>query len=321
LKTRTPIAGWTIGLLAGCGVLSCNHPTLIVENSLIRDNKDTALVGYVHRKSMFPFMQELKGVPVEFAVDRRDFGRAQTDSEGKAELSVALPDAGATVITARAKIDDQDLGASAKAFHWRPERVILVVDIDHTISRSDVRNALFKLKERTLRPVEGARETLTTLAERFELLYLTARPRRTLETTRKWLQENGFPQGPVFTAPDVSSSLQAADFKQDLISGLQKDWPNILIGIGDRASDAEAYDNCGMLTILVRTAAGESSDSRAILMPSWYNLSRFFDANQKELADGVALRDILDGRKMLRLPLSAVHERPPSKSIEPPTPE
>lgn len=319
LKKRTPIVGWTTVLLACSGVPSCNRPTLIVENSLIRDNQDTALVGYVHRKPMFPFLQDVKGVSVEFAMDRRDLGRTQTDSDGKAELSAALPETGDTVIGARAKIDQQDLAASAKAFRWRPERVILVVDIDHTISRSDVGNWLFKIREQTLCPVEGSMEALTTLAERFEILYLTARPRGTLEATRKWLQENGFPQGPVFTAPDVSAGLRATSFKQNMIAGLQKDWPNILIGIGDRASDAQAYGNCGMLTILVRPAAGESGDGHAILMPSWYSLSRFFDANQKDLADDVALRDVLAGRKMLSLPLIAVDERPPSESVEPPT--
>lgn len=309
MHDRGRVLAWTALFLACCGVPSCSPPTLMVENSVVQSNRNTEIVGYVHRKPMFPFLQDVKGESVTFTVDRQDVGLAMTDDDGKAELAGGIPPSDETTVSARAKVGLHDLHASATAFHWRPDRVIIVVDIDNTIYHSDDIKAFIKTEEPKLRPIKDSRETLTRLAERYEILYVTARPRRLLEGTRKTLQDDGFPLGPVFTSAGVTANLQIVKSKRDNIMRVKKDWPNVLIGIGNRATDAEAYGECGMLAIIVRPEAEESHRSHAVFMPTWENIARFFEANNEELSNAAPLNSVIAGRTLLKLPVIALNDR------------
>ena len=59
-------------------------------------------------------------------------------------------------------------------------------------------------------PFEGAAERLRAFVKNgFEIVYLTARPKKAKKVTREWLKKNGFPKGKI-----VFSNNKPEDFKR-----------------------------------------------------------------------------------------------------------
>jgi hypothetical protein len=274
---------------------------LIVRNSVAGPDGHSAVGAYVHRKPLFPFLQDVAGQEVKFLINDKPIGRARTDKNGMAEMPAVLgPDD--HIVAAETKIDFKTLRASAEAFHWDSKRVILVIDIDNTICYSEV-SKIFGFRKPTLLPIEDSKETLVRLAERFQILYVTARPRRVLEESRAWLEKNGYPRGPVLTSPGVTENIHIAEHKQASIMSIKKDWPTVLIGIGNKASDAKAYGRCKMLSIIVRPQKEEEHGNHSIFMPSWLVIAKFFEANLETLADVEKLEALITGGQELKLPV------------------
>jgi uncharacterized protein DUF2183 len=280
----------------------CNPPMLLVRNSVAGPDGTTSVGGYVHRKLLFPFIQDVEEREVEFFVNNRSIGRATTDKHGTAEMPAVL-DKDDCVVVAQAKVAGKRLRASAEVFHWDPQKVILVIDIDNTISYSEI-SKVFGGRKPTLIPIEDSKETLVRLAQRFQILYVTARPRRVLEESRMWLKENGYPDGPVLTSPGVTDNIHIAEQKQANIRKIKKDWPKVLIGIGNKASDGKAYGRCKMLSIIVHPQKEEDHSNHSIFMPSWLAISKFFEANLDTLADSERLETVIAGGQELKLPVS-----------------
>src|SRR5262245_24824427 len=210
-RNRKRLPQWATILFVAAS-LGCNPPMLLVRNSVAGPDGNTSVAGYVHRKPLFPFLQDVEKKEVEFLINNRSIGRARTDKHGTAEMPVVLG-SDDRVVMAQARVDGNMLIASAEAFHWDPQKVILVIDIDNTISYSEV-SRVIGFRRPTLEPIEDSQETLTRLAERFQILYVTARPRRVLEESRAWLKEHCYPAGPVLTSPGVTENIHIAEHKQ-----------------------------------------------------------------------------------------------------------
>jgi phosphatidate phosphatase PAH1 len=82
-------------------------------------------------------------------------------------------------------------------------------------------------------------------------MYLTARPEWLMGRTREFLDTNGFPHGIVHTTLSLTGATgaPAATFKTDELAlvaskGMVPAW-----AIGNTATDAEAYDNAGVMPI------------------------------------------------------------------------
>ncbi len=212
-------------------------------------------------------------------------------------------------LEARTKLDGRTIYASADYYRWQPDRNIIAVDIDNTICFSEVRKIL-RMKRPTLRPIKDSKETLQDLAKDFEILYVTARPRRILERSRKWLDDHGYPPGPIVTSPGVFDNLHVVEMKRSNIMSLKKIWPRLLIGIGNKASDAKAYADCGMLAIIVRPEIEEEHGDYAIFMPTWYTVDQFFKLNIDVLKNEEDVKQVIYGKKMLNLRVVPTDERP-----------
>jgi hypothetical protein len=244
---------------------------------------------------------------VTFAADGQTLGSARTGKDGIAKMPAVVGNE-ARFVTAEAKVDGKVLTASAETFHWDPKKVILVIDIDNTICNWEVRK-IFGGRTPTLIPVEDSKETLVRLAERFQILYVTARPRRILEASREWLAEHGFPPGPVLTSPGVTEETPTVEQKQENIMEIKRDWPKVLIGIGNKASDATAYGRCRMLSIIVRPQKEEDHGDHSIFMPSWLVIAKLFEANLETLASAEKLEAVIAGEQELKLPVFGFEER------------
>jgi hypothetical protein len=91
-----------------------------------------------------------------------------------------------------------------------------------------------------------AADALSTLRSRGHLpVYLTSRGRIFTQKTRDWLEKEGFPRGALRLAPSLVTlpGSSTVDYK----AGAMADLPlPILAGIGNRATDQEAYSRVGV---------------------------------------------------------------------------
>jgi len=101
------------------------------------------------------------------------------------------------------------------------------------------------------RPMPGAADVLGHLHRRYGITYVTARNRYRTRETKWWLRRNGFPVDNVPFRFRTHLWQNYRSFKQQAIRGLQKAGAPLRLGIGDRRSDAEAYQSCGLHVILM----------------------------------------------------------------------
>ncbi len=294
---RSAAATMWLGLLAGCGA-----PVLSVDDALLRPDGNLHLAAYVEREPLTGLRQDVSGVRVRFFVDDREVGDDQTDDEGQARVE-SRPAAGVRRYTARTLVGGRELLAAGRVFAWDDERVIIAVDIDQTVERTEYKGLILEDEGDPSDPLKRSAETLRALAEDFAILYLTGRPRFLLDKTRDWLREHEFPDGPVITARSLRESLRPGAFKRNMLHDVRAEWPKLLIGIGDKASDADAYGANEMLTIvLARTDRGEYGP-HALVFRDWKALASFFAANRAVLTSPAGVKDAADGKPVLLRPV------------------
>lgn len=150
-----------------------------------------------------------------------------------------------------------------RAFFWplppshRPR--LVVVDIDGTITRSDVAGHLLPLiGEPWAQP--GVVPLMQAIASNgYQIVYLTSRPLFLAERTRRYLSWLRMPQAPVITSPDGAwRSLKrelsgcAHLFKSEALEGIAKvfrlgDHPfEFYSAFGNRSTDVKAYAAAGI---------------------------------------------------------------------------
>lgn len=169
-------------------------------------------------------------------------------------------------------------------------RVGIVVDVDETISVTDYRGLIFGFREDRSTSLENARDVLTRLSEDFEIIYLTARPQRLFTATRTWLLKQGFPSGPVLTSYRAVDLLWPGPFKMRALAVLRTNSPHLLIGIGDRLLDAQAYTGNFMKALIVNAQRGKRFSDDALLFDNWQQLGEFFEKHHDTLSDESKLK-------------------------------
>lgn len=169
-------------------------------------------------------------------------------------------------------------------------RTTIVLDIDDTLSHTDYFDLILQTGREKSRPLRGAGEAVRHLAEQFDLVYLTSRPTYLLPATASWLDRNGFPPGPVYTADRVAELLNVRRYKTRYLAELLKRHPHACIGIGDRSSDARAYRANGMVSVIVNPDEDSHFNSRDVVLRSWSDVAGFFNANAEFLGDPQRIR-------------------------------
>ena len=130
------------------------------------------------------------------------------------------------------------------------ERPILICDVDHTVADISSLKFLITVNE-DVQPLPGAPEALKSLAETYQILYLTARDDAFMRKTKEWMEMHGLPRAPIFFWDFLGSpSLSHARFKKDRLADLKAVWPNIEVGVGHKKKDALAYVANGLLAYI-----------------------------------------------------------------------
>jgi hypothetical protein len=290
-------------LVCGVGCLlaaGCGAPILTVEDALAAPDGTVKLVAYVEREAPLSLRKDVEHVTVTFFLDGREIGSEKVNGKGRATIKWQLPSPEVSRFSACTTADGQKLEASGAVFLWQKDRVIIAVDIDGTISRTDYKELILKKQDNDSDPIKRSRDTLHRISQDYHILYFTARPRILLTKTRDWLREHEFPSGPMVMAPSIKQAMQPGEYKRRALAAMHKDWPNLLIGIGNRRADASAYGASKMLSLIVRESTDKEFGPHAIWFRDWQTLGKFFEANREVLTDPKQVEDAIKGEVMLR---------------------
>ena len=122
-------------------------------------------------------------------------------------------------------------------------------DVDGTLTSSESAYPESLVTGRRVETHEGAPEVLNALRDRgYYVVYMTSRGRVFTQDTREWLAARGFPRGPLRLAPSLVTMPGDATtrYKASTLEDIEADGLSPVIGIGNRATDAAAYDRAGI---------------------------------------------------------------------------
>lgn len=218
-------------------------------------------------RRLLPFLDPpIRGSEVE----AEGVGRARTDAEGRASFELGRLAPGTYRFRVR-PLDERYRASAAEALvRVVPrETPILVTDIDHTIA--DVSSVGFVFRSSaTVRPMEGAPEALRSLAERLQLVYLTARDHIFADKTKDWLRHNGFPEAPLYLRKGTRfGAVSPGVHKIARLAELRACFPEVRGGVGDLRSDVHAYGAHGIPAILLCRRAPDGLPPGTRCAPGW----------------------------------------------------
>lgn len=177
-------------------------------------------------------------------------GGARTDDEGQFALAlsggdrlpIGLRDVFVSVVGDRT-------GAGFLADVAPRGTPLIVSDVDGTLTSSE--DAFLETILLGLEPdaQPGAAAAYASVAPRgYQLVYVSARGNEFTTDTRTWLADKGFPRGPLRLSPSfvTLSGGDTVAVKASAMAGLTAAGYALAAGIGNRATDIEAYGQAGV---------------------------------------------------------------------------
>jgi hypothetical protein len=278
-------------------LVACSTPILAVDDAMRFEDGLARLVAFTQKRSGW-ILRGVEDVEVRFLVDGREVATSTTDERGFAK-AVANVGREAQRFEATADFEGEIFRTEGELVSWRTDRVIIACDIDSTISNTSLNALFFHELDFVSQPIGSSPEVLREIANDYQIMYLTARPRFTLEKTRHWLSEHGYPEAPVLTSLSVGDVLSQTGYKTRMLRSLRRHYRNLLIGIGNTDIDLESYAAHDMLTLLVQPEAEVGHDGRVLRFQNWDQIGAFFDENRAVLADPRRLRGAMHGKEEL----------------------
>jgi hypothetical protein len=191
----------------------------------------------------------------------RPLGSARTDGDGFAELAFKSPQKPGHYKVKVLARDPERLKLEVPATFLLAavtpaDQSIVICDIDNTICLTDLSDTIADQPQK-VPPLPGAPEALARItAAKHQVVYLTARPKELVGRTRRWLAHHRFPSG-VILPRDLSSEykklrLTEAGYKRAALEReILSRWKKIPWGIGNTATDRDAYGACGIPAVLI----------------------------------------------------------------------
>ncbi len=279
----------------------CTAPTLSADDTVIMPGRKSPIRVVAYRPGLVQLNRKLSGVEVVLYVDGKEITRGPTDKDGYFDVKPILPK-GTKLFEARATVGGKELKDTGRVFAW-PERTIVIVDVDETISNTDFKALLSGADEDVgSTPLPNSVETLKEIDEDFNICFVTARPREVLDKTKRWMERHAFPAAPVISSETLGDVINQQRYKRKVISDIKEVTPNVLIGIGDKVTDSEAYGSLGLLTIVITEGLPKGFRAHGILMQNWEEVGDFFQVNRKVLRDPEKLAKTLETSGLLMRP-------------------
>jgi hypothetical protein len=196
------------------------------------------------------FLVDMPGYVVRFRHQGRLHRAAQTDDEGVAAVSFTPPAPGDYRFLAEvapAGIADEPPPQELLVACRRADAPLAVVDLDKTLVADGFHTVLVG----DPRPMPDSVDVMRQLAEGHTIVYLTHRPDLFTNKSKSWLAEQGYPRGPVLLS-SVSGFLKGSGaYKTEMLRDLRGRFSALRVGIGDKISDAAAYHDTGLKSILI----------------------------------------------------------------------
>jgi len=242
------VLGGLAACIAGCGLEHTIFGTpsgylLTAHDMLVLPGEQVTLKA---RLESGGFLRDKPGIPVRFQCEGRFNCIAVTDKEGYATLPFRPPGPGDYPVTVSV-----EPGALKEA---PPQPVTLlvacreaqaplaVVDLDKTLVASGFKAVLVG----DPRPMPRSMEVMRKLAKDYTIIYLTHRADFLGPKTKAWLRDFGYPRGTLLSASIREVLEHSESYKTAVLEGLRRRFCGRAIGIGDKVSDAIAYERSGM---------------------------------------------------------------------------
>lgn len=201
--------------------------------------------------------RDIEGRTLRFSYQGEVLGEAVTDDDGTAAVEWAPPGPGEYDVDVTFAGDDKFApGADSLRCAVRgTTRPLVILDIDSTLSHTSWRNVM---RGSTDDPVlEHSPAVVARLAAEYDVVYVTARPDKFLDVTKRWLARWGFPRNPVYLLSwKKYPTYDEAKYKTETLAGIKASFPNMVLGVGDKETDAEAYRAHGLRTLILGDTGG-----------------------------------------------------------------
>jgi len=270
------VAAIVIALFIGFGSRTKTFSRLYFQgiDAVGKPGEEVEVSALVERRDHFGLRRMLAGVPVTFHHEGRMLGGANTNADGIAAFPFQTSGAGYYEVEARIESPDlPQLRTTLLVAAVEADETILVVDIDHAVAKSHSFPKSLLGMYYDLVPVPGAREALDKLFGDYQIFYLCDRSDRNIRTTKEWLASHGFPPGPLCVKTG-SFLLQTADFRRKTLLAWKAKWENLAAGIGDSATDADAFLAAGLRAYVLDSGVSDGMlPQGAINVRDWEELT------------------------------------------------
>jgi hypothetical protein len=224
-------------------------PVLLANDLLVTADQEVTLAASL-RKDLR--LDGVEGKRLQFLVGDTVLGEVRTNKNGDAIVKWKTPEKpGDYTVRIRVNAEDQPsrpiedvtLLVAART----QDTSIIVVDLDKTVVASGFVRVLLG----DAKPMDGASLVLQRLAKTSTIVYLTQRPDFLGALSKRWLTQNAFPPGPVLTTSTGTLLVGSGPYKNTRLAEIKKTFANVAAGIGDKFSDAKAYADNGLHSILI----------------------------------------------------------------------
>jgi len=201
-------------------------------------------------------LEGVAGVRIQFHLHQRRLGQIASDGDGDVAVRWTAPEEpGNYAVRVRVKPADQPEDEDDRVAPTRllvavrrPDVPLAIVDLDKTLVASGFHRVLLGSEGK---PMAGSRTVLSRLARTHTIVYLTHRPDFLGPTSKTWLDRHGYPLGPVLTSTLGGLIRGSGAYKAKRLADLARDFKHLKLGIGDKVSDARAYAEGGLTSILI----------------------------------------------------------------------
>ena len=132
-------------------------------------------------------------------------GRGRFDANGWARIAFLPPTPGVFVVTARTTGGPQ--GEGLFVLSVQPKQApLVVVDLDHAIVASRAKREWLGQNK----AITGAAAALAAIGQKHPIVYSTAHTDELAQATRNWLNQAGFPVGPILLAEGTADPSKSA---------------------------------------------------------------------------------------------------------------
>jgi hypothetical protein len=170
-------------------------------------------------------------------------GRFELVLDGERRLPIGVRDLYVSVVGDRT-------GAGFLALVGYETGAAVITDVDGTLTGAESQFMTQVLLGGDVEVQPGAPEALAVAADQgYTLIYLTARGSQFTGDTRAWLDAMGFPRGPLRLSPSFVTlpGDDTVTYKVGALRALGDAGIELAAGVGNRASDVDAYRTAGVL--------------------------------------------------------------------------